>query len=952
MTLRAFIAGYYGAGNAGDEWILESLVGALRRRDPAAEVHVLSYDPPATRRRHGVDAVGWGDVEALAGEVHWASLVIVGGGGLWQDYWGFDPLDLLSGRPAGIAGYGTPIVLAHLIGRPSVLLGAGVGPLLRPESRAAVRDLARMAGVVSVRDRASRQLLVECGVSAEHVHLGADLAFLSDPTRLPAPVDAARADPRPQLAVALRPWLFAGDPARWQAAIAAAVRQWSVTRDGHVVFVPLHDSPQPLDDDQEVAKSVAAQVHLAERLRQAPLALSPPERFAVLASADLVLGMRYHSLLAALAAGVSCVGLAYDPKVRHLMEEAGVGEAVLGLEDLDAGPLAARLTEAAERPAASGRIEALRARAEDGLQRALKLAQTPADAGSPALLGEFVLGQSAYLASLETALRRRFDLPRSYASRDEAGLAAVNAAADRLSTDERELEQVRRDVERAHDELSQALAVKSATEGQLKVTEGQLAAQRLSVEGERARTAEAFSQLAALRATAGVRMLDGYWRVMRHLAPEGSPVRKLVRQARGALSGRLSVSRNALAGQGRVGLSPSGGGWPAGRRASAPGDEVWLHALDGFLDQKPDRAPDGTVLFLAPTRFEPSEGQRSYHLALDFVRRGWQVVFGFWRWRLDDERPSAWNPPGVFELPLDVLLIDPDRVLRSVAAGAGLLLLEFPLPATFRFLATANARGYVTIYDAVDDWRAFHAAGQAPWYEAGFERSLGASCDTILAVSPELATVLGERCSRDIHLVPNAWSPDLLHEAPRATVESGTITLGYFGHLTETWFDWDLLIECARRRPEWRIHLIGYGGGWRTTRLPDNVTYVGKVPRTLLGAYATGWDVAIIPFRAGKVAAGADPIKTYEYLAFDLPVVGAGVRPPVGAEGLVRIADGADEFIRAVESAAVSRLEQASERQAFAAASRWDRRVDAILRLLECDEPRAAFKRRMFEAAA
>ena len=329
MTQRVLIAGYYGAGNAGDEWILEALIAELRRRDPEAEVRVLSYDPPGTRRRHGVEAVGWGDLEVLAVAVRWSSLVIVGGGGLWQDYWGFDPLDFLSGRPGGIAGYGTPILLAHLLGRPSVLLGAGVGPLREPASRAAVRDLAAMAGLVSVRDAASRDELIACGLPEERIHLGADLAFLSEPDRLPAQAGAALGVPRPVLAVALRPWTFAGDPARWEAETAAALRSWCEVQAGQVVFVPLHDSAEPLEDDRQVAERVAAQVGLPDRIRQAPTGLTPAERFAVLATADVVLGMRYHSLLAALAAGVPCVGLAYDPKVRHLMDEAGCSGAVL-----------------------------------------------------------------------------------------------------------------------------------------------------------------------------------------------------------------------------------------------------------------------------------------------------------------------------------------------------------------------------------------------------------------------------------------------------------------------------------------------------------------------------------------------------------------------------------------------------------------------------------------------
>jgi hypothetical protein len=611
-------------------------------------------------------------------------------------------------------------------------------------------------------------------------------------------------------------------------------------------------------------------------------------------------------------------------------------------------------------------MEALRARAQAGLDRALELSTSPALAVSPPLLGEFVLGQATHLTALEAALRRRLDLPASYGSRAEGGLAAVDTAAGRLTSALRGLEEVRGELkgergerERALQEgielraqLNEALAGKDGAEDLLRDTNRDLSDLRMDLEVERSRAAEGSAQYAALRATAGVRLLDRYWRVMRRLAPEGSPARRLLLQARSALGGVISLARWAISRKVGIGQPTSGVRWPAGRRDHAPGDEVWLRALERFLDEKPSRPTRGTVAFIAPTRFEASEGQRSYHLALEFARRGWKVVFGFWRWHRGDERPGTSQVSGIFELPLDVLLMDPERVLRPVVVDAGLVFLEFPVPAAFRFLATANARGYLTVYDAVDDWRAFQAAGQAPWYDIDFERSLGTACDVLLAASRTLTDSVAERCRRKVHLAPNAWSPDLLHAAAPMTIERGSITLGYFGHLTEAWFDWDLLIGCARRRPEWRFQLIGYGGGWRTTHLPPNVSYVGKLPRTALAAYAAGWDVGIIPFRSGEVAAAADPIKSYEYLALDLPVVGAGIRAPFGAESLVHVAGDVDGFVRAVESAAASRAEHGSDRLAFAVANTWERRVDAITHVLESDEPRAAFKRRLFEAAA
>ncbi|MBM3121856.1 MAG: hypothetical protein FJZ97_06680, partial [Chloroflexi bacterium] len=514
MTPRVLVAGYYGAGNAGDEWILKGLLAEMRRRAPAMEARVLSYSPENTRHEHGVEALGWGDLEGLAEAVRWSSLVVVGGGGLWQDYWGFDPLDLLSGRPGGIAGYGTPLVLAHLLGRPSAFLGAGVGPLRESASRDAVRDLAAMAGLISVRDAASRDELIACGLPSDRMHLGADLAFLSGPDRPSAQGIAPLGAPRPVLAVALRPWTFAGDPARWEAAVAAAIGDWCARREGQIVFVPLHHSSHPLEDDQLVAERVATRVGHPARVRLLQSESTPAERRATLAAADLVLGMRYHSVLAALWAGVPCVGLAYDPKVRHLMTEAGRGDAVLSLEELDGGELAKLLVGARAHAAGKGKIEALRNRARDSLARALELEQAPAQESPPALLGGFVLSQAGYLTALEATLRRQFDLPAAYGSRSEVGVSGVEAAAGRLKSAEGELDQVRcslnqavLDASRAREELEHATSANDLLATRLRNADSDLAALSLSLEVERARVADASAQYAALRATVGVRLL-------------------------------------------------------------------------------------------------------------------------------------------------------------------------------------------------------------------------------------------------------------------------------------------------------------------------------------------------------------------------------------------------------------------------------------------------------------
>jgi septal ring factor EnvC (AmiA/AmiB activator) len=86
-------------------------------------------------------------------------------------------------------------------------------------------------------------------------------------------------------------------------------------------------------------------------------------------------------------------------------------------------------------------------------------------------------------------------------------------------------------------QLNEALAGRDGAEDLLRDTNRDLSDLRMDLEVERSRAAEGSAQYAALRATAGVRLLDGYWRVMRRLAPEGSPARRLLLQARSAVGG-------------------------------------------------------------------------------------------------------------------------------------------------------------------------------------------------------------------------------------------------------------------------------------------------------------------------------------------------------------------------------------------------------------------------------
>ena len=912
MPDRVLIAGYYGRRNAGDEAILAGMLADLRQACPEAAFTVVSGDPDATRQLHGVDVVSWADLAGLVEAVRRSSLIIVGGGGLFHDYWGVDPSSLLTSHQSGIAEYGAPLVLARLLGVPAMLYGVGVGPLFSDEARQLTRDLFALASAASVRDAASRRVLEEIGLDVSAVTLAADPAFSLPEVPLPEDLERFLGGLAPPiLGVALRPWSHGFSQAGWEEAVAAALDQYLAAAGGTALFVPLQDGVAEVEDDMAAGRRAQAQMAQAARglaCAEAPNGLNPLERFRLLERCDAVLGMRMHALVAALRGGAPVVALAYDPKVTALMEVAGLGAWALPPEQWEPGLIAERLRGGGGVPGAGvGCLKEWRSRAGESARLAARLLAggLPEPAPAEAAMRRAALEKVLAVQSLE-ALARRLE--------------------GRLAEQAEEMEALRRRGAAELQALRQQMEEKSASSRQAIAG---LEAERGRVREERAVLA---GELAALRDTFGVRLLAGYWAAARRLAPPGSPGRRLYARLRRMIAPRAASSAPLLErNERRI---------PAESASLDPG-------LQAFLARACSSQPPMAVMILSPTQLIESEGQRSTHFARELARRGTPVIFGYWRWRTEERHPQDRVEEGIYQVPLDELIADTGRALSLFTQSRRLLLIEFPHPSFFGFLAAANGKGWITVYDVVDDWEAFHRVGQAVWYDAGFEAHLMSAADAVTAVSPALAERVRRMSGREAERIPNGVSPQVTTVTGSVPLERGAVTLGYFGHWTRAWFDWRLVSEVARRRPEWRLHLIGYGEE-PPPALPRNVILHGKVPHSALAAYASQWDVGIIPFKAGPLARAADPVKLYEYLAMGLPVVVSGVGAPPATEGMVFEAEGAEAFVDAVERAGSILDGRAEERRAFAATCTWQERVGQMLAMVEGRSQRIAEKVALF----
>ncbi len=443
-TKTVYLAGYYGFGNAGDEAILATIVAQFRASRPELRFIVASGNPEHTAAVHAVQAVAWNDIAAIHQAQQVADLVVIGGGGLFHDYWGVDPDTFLTNKHWGVSYYAGSALLAALYRKPLMLYGVGVGPLYSEHSIKLTRLAAEAAQAVTVRDPGSKALLEGMGVPQRRVRITADPAFsfqASSEFTLQESLDPSFALRSPVLGVALRDWSVGLHPRFFESEVAQALDLFLEKTGGSVILIPFQDLDEPGVSDRRTAQRVLEQMRLRERAAVTSGPSAPDRVRCCVQACDLILGMRLHSLIFAALAARPAVALCYDPKIDELVKLLGLGDFALSVTDISAERLVAKLILAAQGGQAAGVAQAvaeLRRAEPENATIALSLLDAPAVEPrlSPETLNDYFV-RTLYNAALDAKQSKAMvtslssDTVRLAAEREQL-LANRTAAEERL----------------------------------------------------------------------------------------------------------------------------------------------------------------------------------------------------------------------------------------------------------------------------------------------------------------------------------------------------------------------------------------------------------------------------------------------------------------------------------------------------------------------------------------
>lgn len=295
---KLLLSGYYGFGNLGDEAILLNLVEKLKEMEPAMDIAVLSNDPPGTSRAlGGLKAYPRWPLRAVLKPLKETACLVTGGGSLLQDVTGWKSIPYYLGLTA----------LARHYGGQTVLLAVGIGPINSRWQRILTKKLVEKIDYITVRDKASLNLLRELGVRKE-IRLFPDPVFSLEPP----PLKESKDTRKPYIVIAPR---FSGQEDSNLPLWLSIIESLKETYAYEIVLWPLYkavDLPNCL-----ALKEKTTGLEIWEELELS-------ETLIFLQGAQMLVGVRYHSLLLASLVGCPLVGISYDPKVSSLLKQLKV----------------------------------------------------------------------------------------------------------------------------------------------------------------------------------------------------------------------------------------------------------------------------------------------------------------------------------------------------------------------------------------------------------------------------------------------------------------------------------------------------------------------------------------------------------------------------------------------------------------------------------------------------
>jgi hypothetical protein len=365
------------------------------------------------------------------------------------------------------------------------------------------------------------------------------------------------------------------------------------------------------------------------------------------------------------------------------------------------------------------------------------------------------------------------------------------------------------------------------------------------------------------------------------------------------------------------------------RKSVAQNQDILRNLLEGKQAGKDYR----TVIVFPPSLdWNVQLFQRPQQLALALAKQGALVFY-------IQPKPDHQQLP--FQLFRERLYLCPVHVdTFQIIPNPMIYLLTWNSRYAFQFISPR------ILYDYVDDINAFF--GDQQKIATGHQYLLR-NANYILATARKLANEV-HSIRPDVIFSPNGVEYDQFARAAHREFSSppsdmqeiltkSNPIIGYYGALAR-WFDYDLLKRVALLRPDYQFVLIGpdYDGTVELSEILkiSNIHWLGVKPYLELPHYMQFFDVATIPFKINDITHATSPLKLFEYMAGEKPIVITPMQESMQYPG-VFVGENSEQFAQKLDLALKMREDQSylCLLRQTALENTWDKRAEKILSVIE-----------------
>ena len=276
--------------------------------------------------------------------------------------------------------------------------------------------------------------------------------------------------------------------------------------------------------------------------------------------------------------------------------------------------------------------------------------------------------------------------------------------------------------------------------------------------------------------------------------------------------------------------------------------------------------------------FDVGGGQRAAQLAKTFNNMGYQVEYYYAFNSSETVKHSMLLPVTVHKKIGKLKLGEFENKIDENS----IFIFEAPMDMFLPFLKIAEKKKSKIIYENIDNWET--SLGNMFFSEKALKEFLEKS--TVLVGTAKLLVEQINKylekykiLNKQVIYLPNAVDSDLFeprkeYEKPQDLIK-GSKTLIYYGSLWGSWFNWEIIEQVATNCKDTSINLIGDYAGIIdiVKKMPKNVHFLGLKKQTELPSYLYYSDYAILPFKTDEIGKYVSPLKIFEYIAMNKPVI-------------------------------------------------------------------------------